>query len=67
MNDLLGIPEASALLGIPESTLRWYRMESRTKPTGPKSFKVGRRVRYRREDLEAWLSAQESSSARGGL
>jgi predicted DNA-binding transcriptional regulator AlpA len=63
VSDLLGIPEASELLDIPQSTLRWYR----TRGEGPKSFKVGRRVRYRREDCMAWVESQESASARGGV
>jgi len=63
IHDLLGIPEASELLGIPQATLRWYR----TQGLGPKSFKVGRRVRYRHGDCVSWLQAQESNSVRGGV
>ena len=44
-------------------TLDWYRAMGR----GPKSFKVGRRVRYRESDLLEWLAAQEEASARGGV
>jgi predicted DNA-binding transcriptional regulator AlpA len=60
--ELLGIPEAAELLGIPEATLRWYRSTA----TGPKSFKVGRRVRYWRSDCMEWLAAQETATQRGG-
>ncbi|MCZ8377650.1 helix-turn-helix domain-containing protein [Mycobacterium sp. CPCC 205372] len=61
--ELLGIPEASDLLGLPEATLRWYRASG----TGPKSFKVGRRVRYWRSDCLDWLASQESKTAVGGV
>jgi hypothetical protein len=36
------------------ATLRFWRH----KGTGPKSFKVGRRLMYREEDVAAWLEAQ---------
>ncbi|MCV7097604.1 helix-turn-helix transcriptional regulator [Mycobacterium kubicae] len=61
--ELLGIPEASELLGLPKGTLRWYRASG----IGPKSFKVGRRVRYRRTDCLDWLATQESKTAVGGV
>jgi len=49
--------------GIPESTLRYYRHCS----TGPASFRLGRRVVYRRSEIERWISAQEAASTRGGV
>jgi len=49
--------------GIPESTLRYYRHCS----TGPASFRLGRRVVYRRSEIERWISAQEAASTRGGI
>ncbi|WP_083212129.1 helix-turn-helix transcriptional regulator [Mycobacterium intracellulare] len=61
--ELLGIPEVSELTGVPESTLRWYRAAG----IGPKSFKVGRRVRYWRNDCLEWLAMQESNTAVGGV
>lgn len=61
--DFLGIPEASELTGIPPATLRWYRATG----TGPKSFRVGRRVRYHKSDVLDWLAAQEDKTARGGV
>ena len=53
---LLDVDAASAIRGVPEGTLRNYRGE------GPVSFKVGRAVRYRREELERWL--QEARTGR---
>ena len=61
-DELLGIPEVANLLGIPCATLRWYRASG----IGPKSFKVGRRVRYWRNDCLDWLAVQEANTARGG-
>jgi predicted DNA-binding transcriptional regulator AlpA len=54
MTALLKIPEVSAMTGVPEATLRFYRHQG----TGPKSFKLGRRVMYREEDVTAWVQAQ---------
>lgn len=57
------VPEVSDATGIPEATLRWYRSVGK----GPKCFRVGRRIRYRKSDVIAWFAAQESASARGGV
>ncbi|MFC7448662.1 helix-turn-helix transcriptional regulator [Rhodococcus daqingensis] len=47
---------------ISVNTLRYWRMTN----VGPESFKLGRRVMYRRSEVEAWCAAQESASRRGG-
>ncbi len=52
--DLLTITEAAELLRSPVATLRYWRHLG----TGPRSFRLGRRVLYRREDLHAWINAQ---------
>lgn len=52
--DLLTIHEAADLLRVPVSTLRYWRHIGQ----GPKSFKLGARVAYRRQDLEAWVQQQ---------
>lgn len=54
MSDLMFVDEVSSATRIPEATLRWLRHMSR----GPRSFKVGRRVVYKRADVEAWLEEQ---------
>ena len=53
MNDdqLLTITETAELLRAPVATLRWWRHTGQ----GPRSFKIGRRVTYRRSDLEDWI------------
>lgn len=55
----LGTPEEVAdYLGVPVATLYAWRYQRNGK--GPKSSKVGRHVRYRWADVEAWLDAQQS-------
>lgn len=56
------VPELSAATGIPEATWRWYRSVGK----GPKSFRLGRRIRYHKADVLAWLDEQEQATARGG-
>lgn len=48
---LLTTSEVAELVRAPESTVRYWRHCGR----GPHSFRVGRRVVYRPEDVEAWL------------
>jgi excisionase family DNA binding protein len=52
--DLLTISEAAEVLRAPVATLRYWRHLG----TGPRSFRLGRRVLYRREDLYAWVDAR---------
>ena len=56
--DLLTITEAAELLRAPVATLRYWRHLG----TGPASFRLGRRVLYRRDDLSAWIDAQRQRS-----
>jgi len=46
--------EAATLLGLAPSTLAKLRLSG----NGPIYCKLGRRVVYRREDLEAWLQSR---------
>ncbi len=48
--------------GIPEATWRWWRHRGE----GPRSFKLGRTVFYERDDIDDWLVAQKSTTAKGG-
>lgn len=57
MTELLTLPEAAGLLRLPEKTLRHFRLNG----VGPKSFKVGRRVMYTREDVETWIQEQRAT------
>ncbi len=53
-DDLLTLQEACRFLRVPEGTLRYWRHLG----CGPRSFKVGRHVRYWRADLVLWLTEQ---------
>jgi excisionase family DNA binding protein len=57
--ELLTIAEAAELLRAPVATLRYWRHLG----TGPHSFRLGRRVLYRRADLHAWIDTRRDSGA----
>ena len=52
--ELLTITEAAELLRAPVATLRYWRRPG----TGPRGFRLGRRVLYRSDDLRSWIDAQ---------
>lgn len=56
-NEMLTLPEACRYLRVPEGTLRYWRHIG----CGPRSFKVGRHVRYWKADLVLWLAEQASA------
>jgi excisionase family DNA binding protein len=56
--ELLTITEAADLLRAPVATLRYWRHLG----TGPTSFRLGRRVLYRRDDLRSWIEDQHRRS-----
>lgn len=53
-NALLTIDEAAEIVRTPVGTLRYWRYLG----TGPRSFRLGRRVFYRQADVEEWINAQ---------
>lgn len=53
-DELLSIDEAATLVRAPVATLRYWRHLG----TGPRSFRIGRSVRYWRGDVLAWLHDQ---------
>lgn len=55
--------EVELKYGIPVGTLRYWRHCN----IGPRSYSVGRSVRYDRADVEEWLETQKLASARGGV
>lgn len=59
--DILTTKQVSAITGVTEPTLRYWRHLG----TGPVSFKIGRRVVYRREAVERWIEEQEKATSRG--
>jgi len=56
-HDLLTIDEAADRLRTPVATLRYWRHLG----TGPRSFRLGRRVLYRANDLHEWITAQHDN------
>ena len=59
--ELLTITEAAELLRAPVATLRYWRHLG----TGPRSFRLGRRVLYRSDDLRAWVDARDGQDRAG--
>ncbi|NKQ57575.1 helix-turn-helix domain-containing protein [Amycolatopsis sp. K13G38] len=51
---LLTIDDLADYLGIPKGTLYQWR----TKGYGPQGRRVGKYVRYRPEDVDAWIEQQ---------
>ena len=60
-DDLMLAPEVALRWRISVETLRFWRSTNQ----GPPSFKVGRRIFYRRSEVEAWFARQESATRRG--
>ena len=56
--ELLTITEAAELLRAPVATLRYWRHLG----TGPRSFRLGRRVLYRTDDLHAWIAERHAQA-----
>jgi len=60
-DELLTISEVAAIVRAPVATMRYWRHLG----TGPRSFRLGRRVVYRAGDLQAWIDAQARISNSG--
>ena len=60
-DELLTISEVAAIVRAPVATMRYWRHLG----TGPRSFRLGRRVVYRVGDLQAWIDAQARASNSG--
>lgn len=50
-DEVLDLSQVARAIGTAESTLRYWRHLG----TGPTSFKIGRRIRYMRSDVEAFI------------
>ncbi len=60
MTELLTIEEVSEATRLPINTLYHYRATGQ----GPKSAKLGRRVMYRRVDVETWITQAFDETAK---
>jgi excisionase family DNA binding protein len=58
---LLSPQEVANFLGIPLGSLYQWR----TKGTAPRAVKVGRHIRFRQEDLDAWVERQADEPRAG--
>jgi excisionase family DNA binding protein len=56
-NDFMTTAEVAQLTRAPQSTVRYWRHCG----TGPKSFRLGRRVLYRRGDVDQWIADHETA------
>jgi predicted DNA-binding transcriptional regulator AlpA len=56
-SDLLLLPEVARLSRLSESTIRWLRHQGRA----PAGFRLGRRLVFRRGEVEAWLRQHEQA------
>jgi excisionase family DNA binding protein len=57
---LLTIDEVAAFLDVPVATVRTWRANK----TGPRGCRIGRHVRYRREDIDEWLELRSDPRPR---
>ena len=57
--ELLTLAEAAAVLRTPVATLCYWRHLG----VGPDGFRLGRRVVYRREDINRWLTEQQQDQS----
>jgi len=65
MREYLSTKEVSEMTGISEGTLRFWRHKG---DRGPASFALGgKRIVYRRSEVERWIAEQEAASIRGGV
>lgn len=53
--------DLAALLGIPVATIYGWRY----KGIGPRAFRIGRHLRYRRRDVDLWLEQHADGERRG--
>ncbi len=55
--ELLTLAEVAAIVRAPIATLRYWRHLG----TGPRSFRLGRRVVYRATDLQTWIDEHHNA------
>jgi hypothetical protein len=57
--ELLTLEEVAAVLRTPVATLRYWRHLG----VGPDGFRLGRRVLYRREDVDRWVAERQRAQS----
>ena len=58
---LMTLADLAEFLGVPVATLYGWRHRGE----GPRGYRVGRHVRYRRVEVEDWLRAQADTRMAG--
>jgi excisionase family DNA binding protein len=62
MDTLMTPRELAEYLGVPLATVyRWRYLAE-----GPMGFRIGRHVRYRRADVEAWVESRRDNVRKNG-
>ena len=56
-DELLTLTEVADIFRVPEATLRYWRHLG----SGPRSFRIGRFVRYWKSDVTRWLEDKSSN------
>ncbi len=54
---LLSVAELAAYLGVPQATIYWWR----SRGEGPPGFRLGKHLRFRPFDIEAWLETRRDA------
>ena len=62
-SELIGTKEVAAITHLAEGTLRYYRHSNQ----GPACFTIGRRVLYRRAEVERWIAELEANTGKCGV
>ena len=57
----LTVKEAARVIGVSESALRLWKRQRR----GPRYYRAGRLVRYRKSDLDTWIEKQSCEPWQG--
>lgn len=61
--DRMTLAEAADYIGVSDRCLyAWYENDR-----GPKAFKLGGRIWYRRSDIDEWANAEMAATTRGGV
>ena len=60
--ELLSLRELASYLGVPASSVYYWRTQGK----GPPGFQVGKQLRFRATDVDAWLQELQELAARAG-
>ena len=58
--ELLSLRQLAEYLGVPPSSVYYWRTQGK----GPPGFQVGKALRFRVDDVDAWLQEQAARSGR---